>query len=246
MTTTVCITNQKGGVAKTTTAIHLAHGLSLLGKRTLLVDFDPQGQAATILNLKPEPGVFNLLINKQANIRATGRQNLHILPGDRSTASAQILLNAENRPISVIEDALQRLAHEYQYVIFDTAPSAGGIQERAIFASNTLLLPTSTEFLSSDGMLKGIELINTLRSERGWNGTMLGILPTFHDEQTNSSRDTLSELREQFGEYLLSPIHRATFLRDCAAEGRTAFEVNPGHRAAQEYAALVEDVLKRT
>lgn len=246
MTITICITNQKGGVAKTTTAIHLAHGLALLGKRVLIVDFDPQGQAATALGLDPEPGVFNLLINRQAHIRETGRQNLFLIPGDNSTATAQIVINAENRPISAITDVLRRFAHEYQYIVFDTAPSAGGIQERAIFASNTLLLPTSTEFLSSDGMMKGVELINTLRSERGWNGTMLGILPTFHDEQTNISRETLSQLKEQFGEYILSPIHRATFLRDCAAEGKTAFEINPGHRAAKEYAALVEDVLKRT
>ena len=73
MSVTICVTNQKGGVGKTTTAIHLAHGLALLGHSVLLADFDPQGQAATALRLAPEPGVFNLLINGQANIRETGR-----------------------------------------------------------------------------------------------------------------------------------------------------------------------------
>jgi len=246
MTTIICVTNQKGGVAKTTTAVHLAHGLTKLGRRVLIVDFDPQGQAATTLGLEPQPGVFNLLINRQAHILATGRPNLQILPGDQSTATAQIVINAENRSVSAIQEAVGRFAQEYQYIIFDTAPSAGGIQERAIFASHAVLIPTSTEFLSSDGMMKGIELINKLREERDWNGTMLGILPTFHDEQTNISRETLSQLKEQFSEYIYSPIHRATIFRDCAAEGKTVFEVNPGHRAALEYAALVESVLKHT
>jgi chromosome partitioning protein len=246
MTTIICITNQKGGVAKTTTTVHLAHGLARLGKKVLIVDFDPQGQSATTLGIDPQPGVFNLLLNRQAQIVGSGRPNLHILPGDPSTATAQIVINAENRSLSAIQDAIQRFAHEYQYILFDTAPSAGGIQERAIFASHAVLIPTSTEFLSSDGMMKGVELINKLREERGWNGSMLGILPTFYDEQTNISRETLAQLREQFGDYVLAPIHRATIFRDCAAEGRTVFESNPLHRSASEYAALVESVLKRT
>jgi len=242
---TICVTNQKGGVAKTTTAIHLAHGLALLGKRVLIVDFDPQGQAATALRVDLEPGIFNLLINRQANVRETGRGNLHILPGDSSTATTQTVINVEGRSISAVRDALKGLSHLYDYMIFDTAPSAGGIQERAIFASDAALLPTATEFLSSDGLMKGIELISNLKEQRGWKGSLLGILPTFYDDVSKESKDTLADLRANFQDAVFDPIHRATILRECASEGITVFEKDPGSRAAIEYSHFVEGVLKR-
>src|SRR4030042_657647 len=98
MTTTITIANQKGGVGKTTTAVNLAHGLVLKGKRVLLVDLDPQGQCATILGLRPEPGAFNLLVAEQPLdqvIRSTDREGLYILLGDRKTATAQTVLNVQ-------------------------------------------------------------------------------------------------------------------------------------------------------
>jgi chromosome partitioning protein len=245
MTVSICVTNQKGGVAKTTTAVHLAHGLALRGKRVLLADFDLQGQASTSLRLAPELGIFNLLINRQTHVRETGRDNLFILPGNGTTATAQMLINQARQPISFVSEMFKRFAREYPYVIFDTAPGIGGLLERVIFASDTVIMPTSTEFLSSDGLVKGIQTLHALRAEHGWAGTMLGILPVFFDETTQIARATLAQLREQFPGRILSPIHRATFLRACAAEGKTVFEVNPQHRAAQEYAALVDDIMRR-
>ena len=102
------------------------------------------------------PGIFNALVNPSADlrqwIRDTGREGLDLLPGDRSTATAQIVINAENRPVDAIADLFKPYAPDYDYIIFDTAPSVGGIQERAIFASDRVLIPTATEFLSMDGL----------------------------------------------------------------------------------------------
>ena len=240
MTKTYCISNQKGGVGKTTTVVNIADSLARGGKRTLVVDLDPQGQCSTALGIDSENCVFNLMVTGSSPgqwVRKTEREGLDIIPGNRSTATAQIVLNAENRPITAVQDALKPLYKEYDYIIFDTAPSVGGLQERAIWASNLVLLPTATEYLSSDGLMQILEMLKLL-TEKGWKGKLAGILPTFYDSQTKESKATLEGLIENFGDSVLSPIHRATVLRECAAEGMTIFEKSPNSRAAKEYAAL--------
>jgi chromosome partitioning protein len=249
MTYSIAIANQKGGVGKTTTAICLAHGLALRDRRVLLVDFDPQGQCATSLAVNSEAGVFNVLVTPRSDIhqwiRDTTRSGFDLLPGDRSTATAQIVINAENRPIDLIRLLFKPLAKDYDYIIFDTAPSVGGIQERAIYAADVVLIPTATEFLSVDGLAQMIELLAILKEKWHWSGRLLGVLPTFYDEQTSESHKSLAELQEGFGESVLKPIHRATILRECAAEGKTIFEMAPASRAAGEYEELSRETVKR-
>ncbi|HSL46883.1 MAG TPA: ParA family protein [Anaerolineales bacterium] len=249
MTYSIVIANQKGGVGKTTTAVTLAHGLALRDRRVLLVDFDPQGQCATSLALNPEPGVFHALINPSAEIgqwiRNTTRASLDLLPGDRSTSTAQIVINAENHPITLIHLLFMPLAKDYDYIIFDTAPSVGGIQERAIYAADVVLIPTATEFLPMDGLAQMMELLAILKAKWHWPGKLLGILPTFYDEQTRESHKSLADLQADFSDSILKPIHRATVLRECAAEGQTIFELLPASRAACEYGELTDEVLKR-
>ena len=250
MVKNVVVANQKGGVGKTTSAVNLAHNLALRDRRVLLVDLDPQGQCATSLAINPEPGAFNALVNSHSDIhqwiRDTGRNGLDLLPGDRSTATAQIVINAENRPIDAIRQIFRAVSREYDYVIFDTAPSVGGIQERAIYTADLMLIPTATEFLAMDGLAQMIELLNTLRGKAQWDGDLLGILPTFYDEQTSESGKSLKELQEGFSDGILSPIHRATVLRECAAEGKTIFEMAPASRASREYDELGHVVIKRS
>jgi chromosome partitioning protein len=249
MSINIVIANQKGGVGKTTSASSLAHGLVLRNRRILLVDFDPQGQCATALGVGQEPGIFiSVLVNPRSDIhqwiRDTGRTGLDLLPGDRSTATAQIVINAENRPVDSIRMLFRPLGKEYDYIIFDTAPSVGGIQERAIYAADLTLIPTATEFLSMNGLAQMVEVLNSLRDQHHWPGKLAGILPTFFDEQTSESNKSLAELKANFDESVLSPIHRATILRECAAEGKTIFEMDPASRAAREYEELSRVVVK--
>jgi chromosome partitioning protein len=170
---------------------------------------------------------------------------LDILPGDRTTATAQIVLSAENRPIDAIYQILAPLSREYDFIILDTAPSVGGIQERAIYASHLVLVPTATEFMSMDGLNNTLKLLTELRSNVGWEGKLFGILPTFFDENTNESAASYDELQKSFPDALLQPIHRATILRECAAESKTVFELKPDCRSSHEYEALCTEVLRR-
>lgn len=248
MTTTITVANQKGGVGKTTTAVNLAHGLVLKGKRVLLVDFDPQGQCATILGLKQEPGAFNLLIadqNPDQVIRSTDRENLYVVLGDKKTATAQTVLGVQRTPISFTYGKLIPAAKSdnLDYVIIDTSPSVGELQEQAIWAANGVLIPCAVDYLATDGVFSIAATIKRIHDEFDWQGSIVGILPTFYDEVTRESKATLDDLGERFGSLMLTPIHRATILRECAVEGKTIFELDTTSRAAQEYDQLVEYII---
>jgi chromosome partitioning protein len=254
MTTIIAIANQKGGVGKTTTAVTLAHGLALAGKEVLLVDLDPQGQSATALGMNPEMGAFYLL-TMAANgpsevayikqwVRNTGRERLWLLPGNQETSAAQTVIN-QSKAVSHLRDCLRPFTRNgLGYILIDTSPSVGGLQERALWAADLVVIPSATEFLSLDGVRQISSTLSLLQTEKRWGGALLGVLPTFYDEQTRESRSALDDLRSGFGDRVLAPVHRATLLRECASEGKTLWEKDPKSRAALEYQLLVDATLK--
>lgn len=254
MTTIIAIANQKGGVGKTTTAITLAHGLALRGKKVLLLDFDPQGQAARALHLSPSDGIYSLLTMDigagetayiQNKIISTGRDNFWLLPGNKQTADAQVMINSQERPVSWVRETLERFCTpQYHYLILDSAPSLGGIQERVLWASDLVIIPTPAEALGSDGVRQVLETMKRLSSEKNWQGGLFGVLPTFLMETVREHRLNLDALRSTLWDLILPPIHRAAVLAECPAFGQTIFEHAPRSRAAREYGRLVDIVLK--
>jgi chromosome partitioning protein len=249
----ITVSNQKGGVGKTTTSVSLAHALARAGKQVILIDLDPQGQCATSLGMDPEQGTFYLLVISQTSqqeiafvkkfVRETGRENLCLIPGNQATAQAQS--NILEKPISYLKDAIKTFVKDgFDYIIFDTSPSVGGLQERAIWAADLVIIPTATEFASLEAVGNTLQTLHTLKNEKGWKGGLLGILPTFFDEKTRESRHSLADLKQNFEDKALPPIHAATLLRECWASGKTIFEYAPETRASQEYEVFANLVRK--
>lgn len=242
-------------MGKTTTAVHLAHGLARRGARVLLVDACPQGQAALHLGLRREPCFFELLIRPEAPgpsgpdpeaLIRPARENLWLLPGDKETGVLQLVLAARMAPLDVLARALKPFKGRFRYIIIDTGPGVGGLQERALFAADYVVLPVAVDFLGADGAERVLETLGVLSERAGRVPALLGVLPTFYDEVTRESRQVLSGLARRFGEAVLPPVHRATAFREAAARGLTVFELgdrSPGvARAAKEYGFLVQRV----
>lgn len=242
---TIAVANQKGGVGKTTTAVHLAHALALRGCVTVLMDLDPQGQCASLLGLDKSDGVFNLLVGDAALrdvVRTTGRPRLWLLPGSKKTRTAEVVMAVQGQGVDTIASIVQERVNgdRLEYLILDTAPSVGGLQENALFACDLLIVPSAVDHLSLEGVA---EVLRTLAVVRGDDAPVVRIQPTFYDEVTRESKENLARLRGAFEDKVLDVIHRAAVLRECSAMGKTIFEYSGKCRAAQEYATLMWSVL---
>jgi chromosome partitioning protein len=254
---TIVFANQKGGTGKTTSVVNVGDALARAGKRVLLIDFDPQGHAAVSLNIDPEGCVANWLLHPIFNasflspelvnqwLRTTHHENLYLLPGNQMTAKAQRMLAMEEKPINYIRDCMAPMRRMgFNYLLFDTPPSTGGLQEMAAWAADLVVVVTSLDYLSADGLSNFLEMLALLRNEKRWNGKLAGILPTFYDEQTRTTREQMAHLKAAFDGQLFAPIHRATLLREASAEGLTIFAKEPKSRSALEYQALAMQLAK--
>jgi len=252
MSKIITIANQKGGVGKTTTVVNLGHALAKMGKEVVIIDLDPQGQVATFLGMEQSAGTFYLLstcIDPSANpmmifrqqMRFSGRDRLYIIPGNPLTNVAQTMLNASNAPITVLRRSLSLSANGSDYILLDTAPSVGGIQERAVWASDLLIVPTLPDSSSLEGVQQMVGMASELK-KNGWPGELMGILPTHYEERTRESRASMEDLRRAFGGLVLSPISERTILRDARSRGQTIFEYAPDSQSAQEYWKLAEQI----
>ncbi len=255
MTKVVTISNQKGGVGKTTTATILAHGLALKGKRTLILDLDPQGHCAILLGVEPGPGVYHFLVKDHAlkEVTKAVRSNLWLIPGNKQTAFIldHWRVEASSQGHELTLDTLKHkiaplLKIGLDYVIVDTNPTVGGLQDQALWASDAVLLPASTNYLGAVGLSEIQGTLRTMKS-RGWKGGIIGVLPTFLDN-SNDTQQLYKQYQNEYPDMLLQPIHRAAILGECASEGNTIWEMKleePSEkRAALEYGYLLTKVLE--
>ena len=248
----ITIANHKGGIGKTTTAVTLAHGLALAGKKVLIADLDGQGHVALSLNLKSKQSAHLLftLPNPPADagetllkvIHPTRRDNLWILPGGSLLEAAQAALGVNHSPVNLLRESLAALVKQFEYVVIDTSPAHGGVQERALFAADFVIIPTSCRLLSIDAARETAMLLEQMR-KMGWQGDLIGILPTFYRSNTFEAKSNLDALREAFGSIILEPVHEAEALARASTNGQTIFEWDPRCAAAKAYQKVVNRVL---
>ena len=228
MTHTFAIASQKGGVGKTTTAVTLGHGLALSGVKTLIVDADPQGHVARMLNTPKRPGLRQWFYDEQplASCVVNTRPNLDILPGDKTTEKVLGKIRDESYGEQLFADQLINQTTAYQVVIIDLAPSLNNLQVAAILAADYAIIPTRLRYTDLDGVQEVIRTIAEV-ARHGHTLTNFYILPTFYDRTTTETHARFRELVAQHASRIWPPISHDTKLSEAPGHGQTIWEYAP-------------------
>ena len=249
----VAITNQKGGVGKTTTAINLAAGLSMKGLRTLLIDLDPQANSSmSFLDVHGlERSVYDALVEKDVALAdvvlpTSKTPNLWIAPANIALAKVEAKLVGEIDGIYRLKDALAPIMDRYQYVVIDTPPTLGLITVNALVAATHVLIPIQSSYFALEGTDDLLETIDKVKARANPQLQILGAVITLYDKRTLMSRDILGEIRKVFGDKIFkTTISKSVRLEESPAYRESIFTFAPKSSGAYEYYKLSEEVLSR-
>jgi chromosome partitioning protein len=249
--TILSLANQKGGVGKTTTTINLGAAMAELGKRVLLVDFDPQGALSVGLGINPmtvDLTVYNLLLDRDVEpdqaIMKTQVPDLEILPSNIDLSAAEIVLVSEVAREQALKRALNQVRNRYDYILIDCPPSLGLLTVNALTASDGVIIPLECEYFALRGMALLMDTVDKVRDRLNPDLRLEGIIPTMYDSRTLHGREVLERVKSAFGQYLYKTVIRRTIrFAEAPVVGESILSYAAESRGADDYRNLAKEVL---
>ena len=255
MAKVICVTNQKGGVGKTTTAVNLSYYLAKDKKRTLLIDFDPQGNATSGLGIDKNDQKLGVTMTEvllgtaelaQA-IRHTKYKNYDLAPATPELANAEVEITGMQRKFVRLRDAIRTIESNYDYIIIDSPPSLSLLTVNGMIASNYLLLPVQTEFYALEGVAQLLESMKLVMRQANPNLRLLGVLATMYDKRTSLSAQVYDEIKKYFKQLTFkTTIPRNVRVAEAPSHGVPIGAYDKFSKGAKAYKEFTKEVEERT
>ena len=252
----ICVTNQKGGVGKTTTAVNLSYYLAKDKNKTLLVDFDPQGNATSGLGIeKADKDILGATMTEvilgaapmEQAIRPTKYKNFDLAPATPELANAEVEITSMQKKFVRLRDADRTVAENYDYIIIDLPPSLSLLTVNGMIASNYLLLPVQTEFYALEGVAQLLESMKLVMKQANPNLKLLGVLATMYDKRTSLSAQVFEEIKKYFKNLTFNTtIPRNVRVAEAPSHGVPVGAYDKFSKGAKAYKEFTKEVLERT
>lgn len=251
MATVISVTNQKGGVGKTTSAVNIAYYLAKMGKKTLLVDFDPQGNASSGLGIDKqslESTMTDVILETKTLaeiIIPTEHKNLFLAPATSHLANTEVELAQANRRFTRLKNAIDNTPN-YDFVIIDSPPSLSLLTVNGLIAARYVLLPVQAEFYALEGLGQLLETMKLIRKSMNPTLDLIGVLPTMVDGRTTLSGQVHEEIKKHFpGKVFKTVIPRNIRLAEAPSHGLPVGAYDKFSKGARAYKAVTKEVVER-
>ena len=247
----LAVTNQKGGVGKTTTAVNLSACLALLGQRVLMIDLDPQGNATTgcgVVKRVALPTVYQILIGRStlAEARVSTNFGFDILPANRELAGAEVEMIEMGGREFRLRDALAPVLDDYDFVLMDCPPALNMLTVNGLVAASAVMIPMQCEYYALEGLTDLVATLKKVRANLNPKLEIEGLLRTLFDSRSTLTQQVSNELVEHFGNKVYNTIiPRNVRLAEAPSYGKPVITFDRSSRGAQAYMALAQEILDR-